>query len=80
MYAIEFETQLKDRYIEIKDFDKIANKYARVIILIEDDNTIQKTKQKSLAGVLKKYANPKLMEKEKEIAWQQVAEEKNAIS
>ena len=80
MYAIEFETELKNRFIEIKDFEKIANKRASVIILIADDDKIQKVKQNSLAGALKEYANPKLIEKEKDIAWQQVSEEKSAIS
>jgi len=80
MYAIEFETELKNRFIEIKDFEKIANKRARVIILIADDDKIQKVKQNSLAGALIEYANPKLIEKEKDIAWQQVSEEKSAIS
>ena len=80
MYTIEFETHLKDRYIEVKDFEKIANKHVRVIILVEEHDCKQNKKQKSLAGALKKYANPTLIEKEKDIAWQQIAEEKSVIS
>ncbi len=34
----------------------------------------------SLSGALGKYANPSLIEREKEIAWEQVAEDKNALS
>lgn len=36
MYAIEFETDVKDRFIEIKDYEKLVNKHVRVIILAED--------------------------------------------
>ncbi len=37
-------------------------------------------KYRSFAGSLKKYANPSLIEKEKEIAWEQVAKDKSALS
>lgn len=40
----------------------------------------KKTKNKSLAGVLNKYANLSLIENEKEIAWEQVAKDKNDLS
>ncbi len=36
MYAIEFETDITDKFIEIKNFEKVANKHARVIILVTD--------------------------------------------
>jgi len=39
-----------------------------------------KTTQKSLAGALHKYANPILIESEKDIAWEQVVKDKNALS
>lgn len=39
-----------------------------------------KTTQKSLAGVFHKYSNPALIEVEKNIAWEQVAKDKNALS
>ena len=42
MYAIEFETDIKDKYIEFKDYDKLMNKHVKVIVLAEDvheDNT-----------------------------------------
>ncbi|MCE9682349.1 hypothetical protein [Halomonas alkalisoli] len=38
MYAVEFETDITSRYLEIKDYDKLANKHAKVIILVEDDS------------------------------------------
>jgi len=37
-------------------------------------------KKKSLAGSLKEYANPALIEAEKDIAWNEVTKDKSAIS
>lgn len=45
MYAIEFETDIKDGFIEIKDHEKLLNKHVRVIVLAEDmhfDNSASK--------------------------------------
>ena len=36
MYAVEFETDIKSKYIEIKDYEKVLNKHAKVIVLVED--------------------------------------------
>lgn len=36
MYAVEFEADITDRFIEIKDFEKVANMHARVILLVDD--------------------------------------------
>ena len=36
MYALEFETDIKDKYIELKDYDKFMNKHVKVIVLVED--------------------------------------------
>lgn len=36
MYAIEFETDITDRFIEIVDFEKLANRHVKVIILAEE--------------------------------------------
>jgi len=36
MYAIEFETDIKDKYIELEDYDKLMNKHVKVIVLVED--------------------------------------------
>ncbi len=40
----------------------------------------QEKLHKSLAGSLSKYANPSLIENEKDIAWERVAKDKNALS
>jgi len=40
----------------------------------------EEVKSKSFAGALSKYANPSLIENEKEIAWEQIAKDKNALS
>ncbi len=41
MYAIEFETDIKDRFIELKDYERLINKHARVIVLIDEDKPNQ---------------------------------------
>lgn len=38
MYAVEFEADITSRYLEIKDYERLANKHAKVIILVEDDS------------------------------------------
>ena len=48
-----------------------------------NDDTVGKNIQKekkSLAGSLKKYANPSLIEEEKDIAWSEVIKDKSVIS
>lgn len=42
--------------------------------------TEAKKERVSLAGALSKYANPSLIENEKDIAWERVAKDKNALS
>jgi len=38
MYAIEFETDITGKYIELKDYEELLNKHAKVIILVDEDN------------------------------------------
>lgn len=38
MYAIEFETDITGKYIELKDYEQLLNKHAKVIILVDEDN------------------------------------------
>ncbi len=46
MYAIEFETDINNKYIEIKEYEKIANKHVRVIILIDENvNSLKEKKE-----------------------------------
>ncbi len=78
MYAIEFETDITDKFIEIKNFEKVANKHARVIILVTDSEN--ETTKISVAGDLKKYANPALINDEKDLAWKLLAKDKHAIT
>lgn len=47
---------------------------------IKDIESEIQTTNKSLAGALRKYANPSLIENEKDIAWEKVAKDKNALS
>lgn len=37
MYAIEFKTVVKDKYIELENIDNLINKHVRVIILVEEE-------------------------------------------
>ncbi|WP_426993731.1 hypothetical protein [Methylomonas sp. CM2] len=36
MYAIEFETEITNKYIELQDYEKLINKHAKVIVLVKD--------------------------------------------
>lgn len=36
MYTVEFETDITNKFIEIKDYEKVANKHARVIIIVDE--------------------------------------------
>jgi 5S rRNA maturation endonuclease (ribonuclease M5) len=42
MYAIAFETDITGKYIELNDYEKLLNKHAKVIILIDEDNQSEK--------------------------------------
>ena len=42
MYAIEFETDITGKYIELKDYEQLLNKHAKVIILVDEDNQSEK--------------------------------------
>ncbi|WP_273210134.1 hypothetical protein [Marinobacter subterrani] len=37
MYAIEFETDITGRYLELKEWQHLMNKHARVIILVDEN-------------------------------------------
>jgi GTP cyclohydrolase I len=37
MYAIEFETVIKNKYIELQNVDDLINKQVRVIVLVEEN-------------------------------------------
>jgi hypothetical protein len=38
MYAIEFETDITGKYLELKEWQHLLNKHARVIILVDDNS------------------------------------------
>lgn len=38
MYAIEFETDITGKYIELKNYQHIINKHAKVIVLVDEFN------------------------------------------
>ncbi|MFC4260219.1 hypothetical protein ACFOZ5_14445 [Marinobacter lacisalsi] len=37
MVTVEFETEITSRFLELKDYDKLVNKHARVIIQVDDE-------------------------------------------
>lgn len=46
----------------------------------KENKSNNKQEKKSLAGALSKYANPSLIEQEKDIAWERLAKDKNDLS
>lgn len=36
MYAIEFETEITGKYIELANYERVVNKHAKAILLFED--------------------------------------------
>jgi len=38
MYAIEFETDITGNFIELKDYEQLLNKHAKVIVLVDEMN------------------------------------------
>lgn len=47
MYAIEFETDIKDRFIEIQEYEKLVNRHVRVIILADEIKDKMKSKSRN---------------------------------
>ena len=46
MYAIEFETDITGQFIELQDYEKLLNKRARVIVLVEESSVPVQTADK----------------------------------
>ena len=78
MYAIEFETDVKDKYIKIPDYEKFAFQHVKVMVMAKPEETKQKLKSKSALGILHQYANPDLQHLEKD-AFANAMGEKHAI-
>jgi len=38
MYAIEFETDITGKYIELQNYEQLLNKHAKVIVLVNEMN------------------------------------------
>jgi len=51
MYAIEFETDITSRFIEIKDYDSFKNKHVKVIILTESVESYKKKEDTDLKNL-----------------------------
>lgn len=60
MYAIEFETDIKDRFIEVREYEKLVNKHAKVIIMVSEQSEIidnKDAKQAEEARLLKIFSD-----------------------
>ena len=77
MYAIEFNAEVKDKYIKIPDNKSFNFKHAKVVLIAVPDEENKKTANKSALGILHQYANPDLQHFEKN-AFANVMEEKHA--
>ena len=75
MYVEAFETDITSPFIEFKDYARVLNKHVKVFIVTEDSPSLNK-ESASIAGALSKYAKPELMDIERQIAWQAIADEK----
>lgn len=51
MYAVEFETEIKDRFIEIKEYEKFANQKVKVIILVDGNKAKTKSTEETLKQI-----------------------------
>jgi hemerythrin len=56
MYAVEFETDLVRPYIQVPDFEAVANRHARVILLLSDrvNQSTPSEKEDAIDALLKK--------------------------
>ena len=43
MYTVEFETRITGQYIRLKDFEKLANKQARIIVIVDEESGHENT-------------------------------------
>ncbi|MCL4556063.1 MAG: hypothetical protein M1572_04145 [Gammaproteobacteria bacterium] len=59
MYAVEFETDLVSPYIQVPDFEAVANRHARVILLLSDsiNSSITSEKEDAIDALLKRPAH-----------------------
>ena len=74
--SLMFDTTiLKDGIIKIPELNDLQNQDIHIVIVFKEDIKTQDQQTISLAGVLKKYANPDLIEKETEIAWSKIKDE-----
>ena len=80
MYAVEFDTKIDNGTLVIpKRYKELSQiKEVHVIIMVSDNDYMANTtykKNKSFSGALKKYANPSLIDNEKDIAWSRATKE-----
>lgn len=68
--SLMFDTTiLENGIIKIPELKKWQNQDVQVVIVFKESTKSSLTQTTSLAGRLKKYANPGLIDKETEIVW-----------
>lgn len=73
--SLVFDTTiLENGIIRIPELYGKVNQNIHIVIVFKQNSIISEKKTKSLAGSLKKYANPDLIEKETELAWSNVTD------
>lgn len=55
MYAVEFITEIKNKYIEIPDFENFKDSIVKVILLKTDENTLEEKIKKPPLLDYRKY-------------------------
>ncbi len=70
--SLIFDTILEDGVIKIPELQKMQNQQIHVIVVFKETPP---KKIYSLAGRLKKYANPALINKETDLAWSQISDD-----
>jgi len=71
--SLVFDTTiLENGIIKIPELNEWQNKDIHVVIVFKESIRIPVKQKTSLAGKLKKYSNPDLIEKETDLAWSNI--------
>ena len=68
MYAVEFETDIKSEYIKVPEYNKLKNKHAKILFLLNDttfdvaENKTKSEKERTIKLLNKFYAQPVIID------------------
>ena len=77
MNAIKITRKIRSQTLRIQELEQFRGKTVDIIILAENDRQPHGEPLRSAAGMLSKYANPTLIEREQD-AWERAVREKYA--